>query len=299
MRMPIRLVCTAILSGLFTTAVIAIELEPGRQYDAGTRVESTADGVSFVVPQGWFGGVPPQSSAFVIGSNTIAGMGLVIMRQSAGWEDVQAYLNQPQDLGDGVVLVPVTQGRMTDGRYEIELGNQLYRGLAVGMVGDTGNAAVIFFGGPAAESHRYLEFARATAASVEFTSPRQTAEQQQWQSLLAGMMLRRMSSYYSGGLDGAYAGGSSSETLHLCSDGSYAYSSSSTIAADAGGGTSGYAGDTGISRGTWSIESMGAQTVLTLRSESGEFSQHSMQYSDGSTYLDGERVYRVQSDRCN
>ena len=277
---------------------LGAELQPGQQYAPGSRVESSSAGISFALPREWLGGLPAQGAAFVLGSNTRAGIGLVIMRQAASWQDVQSFLNQPQDMGDGVILMPVSAGQMTERGYEIELGNQMYRGHAIGRVGDSGNGVVVFFGGPSADIEYYRGLTGTTASSVQFSAPQQSGEQMQWQNLLAGMMLRRMSSYYSGGLDGAYVGGSSSETLHLCSNGTYAYFSSSNVAADGGGGTSGYSGDTGGSQGQWSLETMGAQTVLTLRAANGEFSQHAMQYAEGNTYLDGERVYRVQSDRC-
>src|SRR5690606_7112248 len=129
--------------------------------------------------------------------------------------------------------------------YEIDLGNALYAGHAIGRLGPNGNGLVVFFGGPAADRRYYTDLAARTAASVAFTAPRASGALQQWRDYLAGMMLRRQSSYYSGGFDGSYVGGSSSETLHLCRDGSYAYFQSSNVAADGGAGTSGYSGGAG------------------------------------------------------
>ena len=98
---------------------------------------------------------------------------------------------------------------------------------------------IVFFGGPAADREYYARLAAGTAESVHFGAPRESDAAQEWRAHLAGMMLKRSNSYYSGGNDGGYVGGSSSQTLHLCNDGTYAYLSHSTVAADAGGGTSG------------------------------------------------------------
>ncbi|HEX2139819.1 MAG TPA: hypothetical protein VHG33_08920 [Woeseiaceae bacterium] len=277
----------------------AAQLETGRQYAAGTRVESPADGVSFVIPEEWLGGLPPGSAAFVFGSNSRAGLGLVIMRPATSWQEIEQFLNQPQDLGHGVVLYPSSAGQRTGRGYEISLANATYAGHAIGRLGRNGNGVVVFFGGPAGEHDYYARLTAGTAASVAFAPPRQSVATDQWRAYLAGMMLKRQSSYYSGGgADGSYVGGSTSESLHLCRDGTYAYLSSSSVAADAGGGTSGYSAGDGAERGQWSVETIGDRAVLNLRSTGGEASQHSLQVQGNETYVDGERVYRVQSDRC-
>lgn len=276
----------------------AVELATGRQYAAGTRVRSDADGVSFVIPGEWLGGLPPGAGGFMLGSNTRPGLGMVIMRAVTNWQEIELFLNEPQDLGGGVVLSPSSPGRRTQRGYEISLANALYAGHAIGRMGEQGNGVVVFFGGPTGEGNYYAQLAAATADSAGFTAPSESDMAQQWRAHLAGMMLRRSNSYYSGGTDGSYVGGSSSQSLHLCSDGSYAYKSHSSVAADAGGGTSGYSGGDGAELGQWSIETSGDRVLLSLRSTDGELSQHLLQLKGNDTYVDGERALRVQSDRC-
>ncbi len=276
----------------------ASELEPGREYAGRARVESAADGVSFAIPGEWLGGLPRGAAAFVLGSHARPGVGMVIMRARTSWAEIESFLNQPQDLGEGVVLSPSSPGRRTERGYEISLTDGVHAGHAIGRMGEQGNGVIVFFGGPASELARYESLAAETSASVAFTAPSTSGAAQQWQAYLAGMKLERRSSYYSGGVDGSYVGGSSSETLHLCSDGSFAYLSSSDVAADAGGGTSGYAGGDGVTLGEWRVEVMGDRSLLTLRSADSELSQHDLQVQGEAVYVDGERAYRVQSDRC-
>jgi hypothetical protein len=283
---------------LIASTAGAAEIQVGQQYAAGTRVSSPSDGVSFVIPDEWLGGLPPDAAAFVLGSHTRAGIGLVIMRAASSWEEIEQFLAQPQDFGDGVILSPASPGQRSDRGYEVTLTSPAYAGHAIGRIGPAGNGVIVFFGGPAEQREDFHLLAARTADTVEFFAPRASSTVEQWRAHLAGRMLKRMSSYYSGGTAGAYVGGSWSQTLHLCSDGSYAYFSSSSVAADAGGGTSGHSGSQGGEFGRWDIETIGARVVLNLRSTEGVLSQHALQVQGDYTYINGERAYRVSSDRC-
>lgn len=277
----------------------AATLTPGQQYNAGTRVQSTGDGVSFVIPRDWLGGLRPNQPAFMLGSNTKPGIGLVIMRASATIADIEGLLNTAQNLGDGVVLYPAGPPQKTATEYRLNFSGGQYTGLAVGKLGAEGNGVIFFFGGPADQQSYYTGLMQQLVSSLQFFPPQVSAEVQRWQQLLAGMMLKQMSSYYSGGYDGSYVGGSSSKTLHLCSDGSYAYTSSSSLGVDGGGGASGYSGGSGEDSGRWRVEVIGARVTLVLQSQDGSSSMFGITMNEkGETYVDGERAYRVQSDRC-
>lgn len=277
----------------------AVELKAGQQYESGARIESTADGVSFVIPEEWLGGLPPGAVGIILGSHTRAGIGTIIMRASANWEQIEQFLNQPQEVGEGVVLTPTSSGQRTERGYEIGLANPLYAGHAIGRLGEEGNGIIVFFGGPAEQLDYYVQLATRTADSVAFAAPRASPALDQWRSHLAGRMLKRMSSYYSGGSgDGSYIGSSSSQTLHLCSDASYAFFSSSSLAADGGGGVSGHSSGGGEEYGQWSVEVVGDRVLLTLYPQDGGVSQQVLTVQGEWTYLDGQRVYRVSSDRC-
>lgn len=272
----------------------------GQQYQAGARVLSASDGVSFVIPGEWLGALPANSPAFILGSNTKPGVGMVIMKAKATLNDAIALLNTPQDLGEGVVLYPEGMPEQTGNRVRIRYNAGQYIGRATAVVGKKGNGAIFFFGGPANQAGYYEKMIRDLVASCQFSSPEASGEAQRWRQLLSGMMLKRMSSYYSSGLDGAYVGGSSSQTLHLCSDGSYAYSSNSSLGVDAGGGgSSGYSGGNNAEYGRWELETTGASVSLVLRAQNGEVTYNTIQMNqEGHTILNGERAYRVQSERC-
>jgi hypothetical protein len=298
MRPLICIGAASILTFACLSAAFAAELRTGESYPPGSRIESLADGVSFALPAEWTGGVPAGSAWFVAGSDTQPGVGLVVMQPSATWEDAASLMQEPLDLGDGVVLTADSAGRRTQQGLEQEYRGGPYAGYAVANLGQPGNGILVMFAGPSEKLDYYRELALEMVASADFTSPASTPAQQQWVQVLSGNMLKRMSSYYSDGIDGSYVGDSSSETLHLCRDGSYAYHARSSFAADSGGGVSGYSGGGDADHGQWSVEVMGDRVLLALRSAEGGSSHHAINLGDGQTFLDGDRVYRVPSDRC-
>ncbi len=210
------------------------QLSGAQKYQSGTRVKDHDSGVSFVVPQDWFGGVPDNSDGFVMCSNTDAGIGLVYLRQQTTMQQAEALLNTAQDLGDGVMMQPTGITRSTNG-FEVDYSSGAYYGKVVARFGNGGNGAAAFWAGPAKDRARYEELARQVAGSFQFNKPTVSSKVAEWQNLLRGRKLRQLSSYSSTGYgDGSYAGSSSSTTLHLCSNGRYSYASSSSFSVDAG-----------------------------------------------------------------
>ena len=278
------------------------DLAPGVQYNGGERVRAEAEGVAFQIPAQWLGGIQHGASTFMLGSEVAPGVGIVILRQKTSVAEARALLEQPQDLGGGVVLTP--GGTTSGGRNDVEVSYQsgAYVGFASARIGPAGNGIAALFAGPRERAEMYQSLARSLSESAVFAEPTELPAQRQWKESLAGMMLKRMDSYYSGGLDGSYAGGSSSETLHLCSDGSYSYHSSSSFSVDGGSGggynASGAGQNSGGSAGAWVVEMMGSQVVLTLHATDGQMSQHTLSLSGEQTLVDGERAFRVPSDRC-
>jgi hypothetical protein len=273
-------------------------ITPGQQYSAGTRVSMPSTGISFVLPEEWLGGLPVGGEVFIIGSNTRAGVGLAFMQTGVDETVVYQYLNAPQDLGDNVVLQPVGEIEKNGAQYSMRYSNGTYTGSALALLGPEQNGVAFLFAGPQSDENYYQYLLKKLAASTKFSKPQTTAESQQWQQLLAGMMLKKVDSYYSSDYSGGYAGYSSQETLHLCRNGSYAYFSSSGMGVDGGGGTSGYGGGSGGEQGSWRVEAQGTQAVLILQADDGTQSRHIITFDGSKTFVDGERVYRVPSEQC-
>ena len=282
----------------------AREIAIGQQYPTGSAVQMANSGVSFQLPPDWLGAMPQGAGAFVLGSNSKAGVGLVIMRGKATLQEAEALLNTPQDLGDGVVMMPDGAPVRSANTLKLNYTSGGYVGRAIAVIGKPGNGVVYFFGGPADQAAYFEGVLNQLVGSTVFFPPQSGPELQRWQELLVGTMLKRMSSYYSGGLDGAYVGGSSEESLHLCRDGSYAYSSNNNMSVDGGFSTgynaSAYSDDSRDDVGRWRVEMIGNEVNLVLESaKSGETSYHPISMNgEGHTIVDGKRAYRVPSDRC-
>lgn len=100
--------------------------------------------------------------------------------------------------------------------------------------------------------------ARAMLSSVRLSKPF-SPEVMEWDQDLRGYKVTYMWSYYSGGGDGAYVGGDSNKDWHLCKDGTYWYQGANSIAADGGGGSSGYGYGGANEAGRWEIKMVAGQ----------------------------------------
>lgn len=188
----------------------AEELQPNQTYAGGTRVDSSSVGVSFVIPQGWVGrfGQDAKHHVLVLGLNTIEGVGIVDVQSGTTAAQITASLNEPQDLGAGVVLrptgPPATRGSRMATRYQSEA----YVGLALALLGPARNSVIFFFAGPPKNERAYLSLLEGLGTSTNFLQPAPATAQtqppaseglsQEWSNILNGQALNYFSSYNSG-----------------------------------------------------------------------------------------------------
>ena len=104
-----------------------------------------------------------------------------------------------------------------------------------------------------------------------------------------------MWSYYSGGSDGAYAGGSQKTIIDLCPQGYFTFSDNNQMAVDGGFGAgynaSGYGSGSDKGNGQWQVVKRGQQPVLQLTFCDGRVQEYVLSYQDGKTYLDDRRFF--------
>ncbi len=281
------------------------ELTPNQKYQGGTRVQASNIGISLVIPKGWVAqyGADTTNTALMMGSNTIEGVGLAILISNQNAQQVFTGLNEAQDLGGGVVLEPTGAAKRQGQRVTARYANDDYVGWALGLIGAGQNHVVYFFAGPQKNEKIYAVLLEELANGTTFIAPTTNKTQPasspgltaDWTKFLSGMMLRYLSSYNSGGGSG---GMSTDRTMHFCSDGRYAYLSSSltTINVDGGGASSGGQDRT---QGRWRVESAtptSAVVILTL--ENGQTERINVQYDGTKTFVGGQRWFRVESDAC-
>jgi hypothetical protein len=101
-------------------------------------------------------------------------------------------------------------------------------------------------------------------------------------------------------MDGAYAGGSQTTKIDLCSQGYFRYSDSNQMAVDGGFGSgynaSGYSGGADQGQGQWEVAARGQTPLLRLKFHDGRVLEYVLSMPDGKTYLDDKRYFRTYSN---
>jgi hypothetical protein len=280
---------------LDTAQTGSAELQAGQRYEAGTRVEVSSLGVSFVVPRDWFGGRPPGQEAFVLGSSTKRGVGLVFVRSGVSASQVAALLAEPQDMGSGVVLHPVGAPQVAGQRVSARYAGGVYAGQALALVGPAGNGIAFAYFGPQEEAGYHAALLEGLAGSARLQTPRAPAGLAgEWTSMLSGRMFKHFDRYGTGG--GGYT---SERTLHLCSDGSYLYQGDSSFGINVPGAGAG-GGGRSQAAGRWRIDEANQQeAILVLEASDGSASRPVLSRdASQSFHLDRNRVYWDRSDAC-
>jgi hypothetical protein len=109
---------------------------------------------------------------------------------------------------------------------------------------------------------------------------------EQWIQHLRGKKVTYLSSYSSGS-----GGGYSSEWhLYLAANGTFSYSSQSSVSAYVPGATGGSSGQNS-GNGKWRIYTMSSQVILELQFTDGRVQRRSLSYADGKTFFDRSRVF--------
>ncbi|MGI9504628.1 MAG: hypothetical protein ACR2RE_16415 [Geminicoccaceae bacterium] len=107
----LALLCSAAAAG-------AVELEIGKTYEGGERVEAKTYGLSFTVPEGWSGLLPPGGTFFAMTPDNRTFVFATAEPGSA--EDAQGSLSQPLPLGNGIKLQPIGGPRLEGEGFAID-----------------------------------------------------------------------------------------------------------------------------------------------------------------------------------
>lgn len=283
-----------------------VDVQIGQPYSPGTRVNFPDLGVSFAIPNEWVGQIPPEAEAFVLGSNTRAGLIIAVSHQATQTDELVANLQQPIPLDQGVVLnlqeQPEVNGSQVNALVAVSDGINNFSGYLTAVVRNSG-PGVIFVGfGP--EPVEYYQGLVGELASTLLDTEVKTAgsstnagssgpstsstEVQEWDVFLRGKKLTYMSSYSSNSSGGG--GFSSQREYYLCRDGLFQYGDSSSISGgDFGSFTGGNPSSSG--QGTWEIISEGSAIGIRFNWSDGTTGMSRLEFYDNKTYLDGDRYF--------
>jgi hypothetical protein len=277
-------------------------LQAGREYRAGELVRSPWTGVSFTVPASLIGAYDGEVGAFLLGDAAEPTVMLGVFAYSEGTTDEVASLVLTALTERGYNLSPRGEPDLSEheasGWYDVT--SDEGRGLLYGFVrrGAPGNVvAVAALGAPDKEA-KLKQLTDAVAQSVQFAVPQAA----QWRQLAQGKTYSTTSSGsdFSPGGGGAASGASSSRTqLDLCSDGSYAYQSSSEtyISVEGAGSMSSSSSDEHVGR-WWLVADVIGSAWLVLEATDGREFHWSVVEQDDGVLIDGQRYGVGPGQRC-
>lgn len=102
----------------FGSVAAADELEIGKTYEGGTLIEAKAYGLSFTVPEGWSGLLPPGGTFFAMTPDNRTFVFATAEPGSA--QEAQGSLAQPLPLGNGIKLQPIGAPRVEGEGFAID-----------------------------------------------------------------------------------------------------------------------------------------------------------------------------------
>jgi len=258
-------------------------------------------GLKFSVPDGWLG--QESEIGFVMGSNTIAGLALVMTNEVKTLDDMrnEAAIGIVDE--NGTSLKP--SGSLTiigqnaiGGIFEGTLEWQPARAYVIGMVNPQGyGITIVTVTSSSAYSSVHEEVSKSIARSTVFSKIEFVDQSGQWKESLSNARLTYMNSNYSTDInsDGSLGGSGYSDKviIDLCGQGHFNYSSNSTSSFDTTGGSLyGTGGDQGA--GSWEVVNNPiGQPILRLNFRNGEVSEFLLELIDSKTYLNGSRYFRT------
>ncbi len=280
---------------------LAVEIQAGRVYPGGSRLEIAAYGVAFTVPAHWKGALPGGSEVFVMQPDADPQVYILASGEAATRAEVAKLMASPIDLGDGLTLHPSTglveRGEALAGRYEVRGGARPLSAYSEALSGAHGvSVAFTLIAAPGSLAQHEAVVRTlidgtdlgAGDATVSGSAPAGAGDaQERWDVYLKGKHILR---YYTA------PGYTEEQYLWLCSDGTFLKGRKS---GGFGGGASGaYQGKVS---GRWAATGAGEHGRLTLRYDDGTESGHDLRwdYDKNRLYVDGKRWLHGTNDLCN
>lgn len=275
-----------------------LELEPEVLYEPGDVIKVSLLGMQLQIPEKWQAGLP-DGSAYLLLEHVDGYVAAILMADKLSHSDIEHIMSNNMDLGDGVVLVMETAPlRLPSGDfrtvYSLEYGGDRFHAVAQSVRGPHGISAIcivyelsIVF---CAEEElknilktlRFFEPLQQEASNQPAHSQKGSGGGE-YHALVNGRLLKYLNTE---------GGGSTSDAIWLCRDGSFAREFSESYYSG-GYADFSYAGDN-KAYGRWKVEA----DILYLFEESGETYQFTMYWNGNELLLNNRRFFRLDNDRC-
>lgn len=295
MKSLFTLVCGVIISW---SSSAQTELKENVRYEGLTSLVIPTLGITFTIPEGWYGGIASGSSFMVLADDTNE-VTIIITADEMVEELVAPELQQTIALDETISISPKgtiqKEGKRWWGDYTINgVAREMQGYLEVRLGEFTIGAGCIVMALPSSFD-RGKKAAAAILKSMIFTAPVQSQASASsgidmpWNDYLKGKSLK----YY-------YTQGDFSDTdfIHLCSDGSFTRRKNTVSGGITGTGTL-----YDKNMGTWQATGQGNVGSLILTFRDGATEQFQLQYGEGKKgrglYLNGYRYFVEASTQCN
>jgi len=256
-------------------------------------------GVQFTIPEGWVG--QEAEGGFLVGNQSKPGFAFLSTLEATSLQEIRTQGQQGIREADGTYLqlegaMEQLNANSLGGLFSGTLQQSPAKAYMLGVLNSHGSGVLIIAAStPEQYSEMHRQLAIDLANSLVFSKPKVPPVAAQWKEKFSNAKLTYMDSYYSSGSSyGSYSTGggySVTKEIHLCEQGYFKSSGSSSMSIDTGGA---FGGSRGSSSGDGSWEIAGnqyGQPVLRLKFYDGKVSEYTLTSEEGKTFLNGERYY--------
>lgn len=269
-------------------------IQPGKMYNAGDSLYAPRYGLSAKIPQGWVGVLPRETEVFLLNSATgTFGEIFVFGREKVDLIQLAETWKAGVNVSETVRLKatdPTIEGDLLYAHTEA-VGNYLppknYRAFAATRCGEACITVLAISLEENAEmaSQSALEFLK----TAILTTPKEIDPYEgfDWKEFLSGKLLIA----YEG-----FVGGKQQTKVTLCEDGSFrAQISKKGMMKDSNPDYKG-----GM-KGIWTVEGKNSEATLTFTFEKKDLAPFvaNLKFVDEELYVNGERHYASQSEKCD
>ena len=168
-------------------------LQAGKKYQGKVTIEVPIAQLSFVLPAGWSGSLPPGTDWFHIGKDNVEGR-VFLYAEATSKEAVRGVMSSPFPVADAVMLTPKTpvteEGGALVADYDATDGTTQYQAHARSITSKGGMSVALVAVAPAATLGEYKKLAQAIQKSIKFdVKPKAQASAGPWAQTLANKRL--------------------------------------------------------------------------------------------------------------
>ena len=261
-------------------------------------IREAAFGVEFTAPDGWQ--YQRNEIGYIMGHNSMAGVIIVTTLPYKTIEEIRQGAYEGVQEEGGTVLQISGEPRAfgnngLSANYVGTMNREKVKAYSVGLISPYGGPGLscMIITTPERFGAEHVAALESLARSVKFFKPEIPDVVKQWDNWFktpGGCRLKYMKVSTSTSYSSGYAGGSSEETIDLCPNGTFGFSSSSdySMSIDAG---SAYPSSGDGGEGKWELQFNGANPVLILNFNDGRVMEFEITYINRETYLNGARYF--------